>query len=108
MDHQPAVIKDLSETIGSRLRFDVPLACYMSTRLGGSAEALIEVESVDDLESVVIACWDSNIPIKIIGGGSNLLVSDAGVRGLVIVNRARRVRFEIRVRTSNGLGRIWR
>ncbi len=95
LDHQPALIKDLSETIVSRLRFDVPLARYMSSRLGGSAEALIEVESVDDLESVVIACWELNIPIKIIGGGSNLLVSDAGVSGLVIVNRARKVRFEI-------------
>ncbi len=40
--------------------------------------------------------WEHDVPFTILGGGSNMLVSDAGVRGVVVLNRARRVRFELK------------
>ncbi len=52
--------------------------------LGGSADYFIEPQSVDELQDVVRQCRDNNIPIQIIGLGSNLLISDKGVRAAVI------------------------
>ena len=71
------------------------LARYTASRIGGPADALIEAQSSEELEFIVSLCWRYDIPFFILGGGSNVLVSDRGVRGLVIINRARQVRFDI-------------
>jgi UDP-N-acetylmuramate dehydrogenase len=64
--------------------------------LGGNADALLEVESAQELADAVLLAWEYAWPLLILGGGSNVLVSDAGVRGLVILNRARQARFNDR------------
>jgi UDP-N-acetylmuramate dehydrogenase len=61
-----------------------PLAPYTWLRLGGVAEYLAEPTSVAELEALVRYCRLQDIPIRILGGGSNLLVRDQGVPGLVI------------------------
>jgi UDP-N-acetylmuramate dehydrogenase len=73
---------------------DVPLARYTAARIGGKADWLIEVSSVDELASSASRLWELGAPFIVLGGGSNVLVSDAGVREVVLINRARRVRFE--------------
>jgi len=73
---------------------DVPLARYTAARIGGPADLFAAVHSVDELAAVVQAAWEYALPFHILGGGSNVLISDAGVRGLVILNRARAVRFD--------------
>jgi UDP-N-acetylmuramate dehydrogenase len=52
--------------------------------LGGKAEYFIRPQTVDQLADVVKRCSDSNIPMRILGFGSNLLVRDEGVKGAVI------------------------
>ena len=52
--------------------------------LGGPADYLIEPQSINELQEVVKRCRNNNVPIKIIGLGSNLLISDEGVRAAVI------------------------
>lgn len=84
----------LQTTFGDRLKERVPLARYTAARVGGLADALISVNSKNDLVDVVGRLWDLDVPFQIIGGGSNMLVSDAGVRELVVYNRARQVRFD--------------
>jgi UDP-N-acetylmuramate dehydrogenase len=54
----------------------------------------VTVKSADELAETMIRIWEARLPYVIIGGGSNVLVSDRGVRGLVVLNRARAVRFE--------------
>jgi UDP-N-acetylmuramate dehydrogenase len=83
----------LRHTFGARLREQAPLARYTAARLGGQADALLEVDTTQALADAVSLSWEHAWPYLILGGGSNVLVSDTGVRGLVIVNRARRVRF---------------
>src|SRR4051812_23082496 len=63
---------------------NAPLAPYTSLKLGGPAEALVQPRSVDELAAVVRRCLDQRWPLRILGAGSNLLVRDEGVRGLVI------------------------
>ena len=84
----------LRQTFGARLQEQAPLARHTAARLGGAAEALLEVESAQELADAVLLAWQHAWPYLILGGGSNVLVSDAGVRGLVIINRARQVRFD--------------
>ena len=84
----------LHSMMGNRLETDVALARYTAARLGGPADALLTVHSQEDLAEVVELAWLHNLPYVMIGGGSNILVSDSGVRGLVIINRARQFRFD--------------
>ncbi len=83
----------LKDAFGEHLRFNEPLARYTAARLGGPAEALLSVRSADALAQAVRLLWETEQPFHILGGGSNVLVSDRGVRGVVLLNRARRVRF---------------
>ena len=71
-----------------------PLARYTVAQLGGPADALLAANSTTDLtEAVTLAC-QAGIPWIILGGGTNVLISDAGYRGLVIINQTKGVRFE--------------
>jgi UDP-N-acetylmuramate dehydrogenase len=54
---------------------------------------LVEATSATDLKDIVVAARQFGVPLTILGGGANVLVSDAGLRGLVIINRARRIEF---------------
>jgi UDP-N-acetylmuramate dehydrogenase len=87
-------VQQLQDIFGDRVETGVLLARYTAARLGGPADALLEVTSAAELEKAVRLCWEKDLDFVILGGGSNVLVSDAGVRGLVILNKARRVRFD--------------
>jgi len=84
---------ELGQHPGIRLEANALLARYTAARLGGPADLLLEVNSAEDLADAVSLLWRLDQPFMILGGGSNVLVSDLGVRGVVILNRARRVRF---------------
>jgi UDP-N-acetylmuramate dehydrogenase len=84
---------DLRAVFGARLKPDEPLARYTSARLGGPADFLVAAESAAELAELVRTARAAGIEPTLLGGGSNVLVSDAGVRGLVILNRARAVEF---------------
>lgn len=95
----PAIMTSLDlrrfqEAFGSRVQTGTPLARYTAARLGGPADALLEVETADELAEAVSLAWEAGSPLMILGGGSNVLISDRGMRGLVILNRARRLRFD--------------
>jgi UDP-N-acetylmuramate dehydrogenase len=63
---------------------DYPLANHTWYRLGGPADYFIRPENVDQLKEVVSRCNENSIPVFVMGFGSNLLVSDKGIRGAVI------------------------
>ena len=65
-------------------RANVPLAPLTWLKVGGPAQRLIEPRSVDELQAVIRSCFDENIPVRVLGGGSNLLIRDEGVSGVVI------------------------
>jgi UDP-N-acetylmuramate dehydrogenase len=81
------------ELFEDRFQLDVPLGRYTSARVGGPAEMLVTVQSGAELMTAVEMAYAQSIPYFILGGGSNILVSDAGVSGLVILNKARAVTF---------------
>ena len=95
-----------------RLRRDCPLAGFTTFRVGGPAEWLLEARTSDEILEALRLAHRARVPVTMLGGGSNVLVSDAGVRGLVIRARggeirrteANRVRADAAV-TINGLVR---
>lgn len=84
---------DLRELFGEQVQEHVSLAPYTSARIGGPADALLTVRSADELAQAVQTCWENNLSFTLLGGGSNVLVSDSGVRGIVILNKAKAVDF---------------
>src|SRR5262249_22496182 len=68
---------------------DVPLASKTSLELGGAAKYYVEVNHEADLAEAIEWADARGLAIKVLGGGSNLVVSDAGVDGLVIAIRTR-------------------
>jgi UDP-N-acetylmuramate dehydrogenase len=79
--------------LGDKVRENVLLAPYTSARIGGPADVLITAESADELARIIKLLWKLDLEYLILGGGSNVLVSDRGVRGVVVLNRAKGVRF---------------
>ncbi len=81
------------EVFADRFQLDAPLARYTSARVGGPAEMLVTVQSGTELQTAVELAYAQRIPYFILGGGSNILVADAGMSGLVILNRARAITY---------------
>jgi UDP-N-acetylmuramate dehydrogenase len=63
---------------------DAPLAPLTTFKVGGTADWLLTVRSAEEIVRAILIARDWRVPVSIIGGGSNLLVADAGVRGLVV------------------------
>jgi UDP-N-acetylmuramate dehydrogenase len=84
-------LRALAVALGPRALRDEPLANYTAMRVGGPADLLVVCESVDEVVRVVELARPYGVDWRVLGGGCNVLVSDAGVHGLVIVNRAARI-----------------
>ncbi|MBL8852081.1 MAG: UDP-N-acetylmuramate dehydrogenase [Planctomycetaceae bacterium] len=65
-------------------RRDVPLAPYTWLKVGGPAQYLVEPRSVDELAQVVRSAHQAGIPFRMLGGGSNVLIPDAGLSGITL------------------------
>ena len=75
---------ELQARLGARVKLDEPLAKHTTFRIGGPADAFVEVENADELRFVLDLARRKDVKLHLIGGGSNLLVRDAGVRGIVV------------------------
>jgi UDP-N-acetylmuramate dehydrogenase len=71
-----------------RLRRDAPLAPLTTFKVGGRADWLLECRSSAEIVAALRIAHRHHVPVTLLGGGSNVLVADAGVRGLVIRPRA--------------------
>jgi UDP-N-acetylmuramate dehydrogenase len=75
-------IKELSQY--GRIEFDSPLSLHTTFKTGGNADILITPFNEDSIANIIPIIKNEQIPIHIIGGGSNLLVSDKGLQGITI------------------------
>jgi UDP-N-acetylmuramate dehydrogenase len=81
---RPELSAHLTALLGQRVRFALPLARYTSFRIGGPADALVEPDTVAELQALLSLLKGESVPFFLLGGGTNILVSDRGVRGVVI------------------------
>ena len=80
--------------LGVKIRRNVILAPLTTMKVGGPADYLVTVATTNQLLKLVRWARSVALPYFILGGGSNILISDRGVRGLVIENRCRQVRID--------------
>jgi UDP-N-acetylmuramate dehydrogenase len=75
----------LREAFGDgRVRRDAPLGPLTTFKVGGPADWLVDLRGSDELRLAVRIARDAGLPVTILGGGSNVLIADDGVRGLVV------------------------
>lgn len=72
------------EGLDHLIRTDEPLAPHCSLQIGGSAKYYVEPTTIDELKAVVLQCDQQQIGIRLLGSGSNVLISDSGYDGMVI------------------------
>jgi UDP-N-acetylmuramate dehydrogenase len=75
---------ELARALRGRVRLREPMSRHTTFRIGGPADIFAQPADVEDLAQAIRFARAKGIPFKIIGNGSNLLVSDAGIRGIVI------------------------
>lgn len=93
-ERNPSFEREL-ESAGIVFEREAKLARYTTIGLGGPAEFLVRPRTADEIHTVLELAHANELPVKVLGAGSNLLVSDAGVRGVVIHTMALdHVRFE--------------
>ena len=80
----------------TEIRLDEPFSLHTSFRIGGPADLMLLPRSVEDLQTIVRTAWERSYPLVVVGNGSNLLVRDGGVRGLVlkVAENLSRTRFD--------------
>ncbi|MDP2873716.1 MAG: UDP-N-acetylmuramate dehydrogenase [bacterium] len=93
--------RKLEKVFGSRAEKDVVLAPYTTFKIGGPADLFFVAKNTAELVGAVNAAKVSDVQYFVLGGGSNILVSDAGFRGLVIKNEAQNCEL-----TEGGLIRV--
>ena len=74
----------IAAVLGVRVRANEPLARHTSLRIGGPADLLAQPDTPDELGAVVRAAAQHDAVLTVLGGGSNLLVGDRGIRGVVV------------------------
>jgi len=88
-------LKEIAAADVGNCRFSVPLAELNSWRIGGPADLLVEPASVEQVSTLVRAVRQQQLPLVVIGQGTNLLFDDAGVRGVVMRIGAAMSRIDI-------------
>ena len=67
-----------------RVEMDIPMKELTTLRVGGKADCVVFAGSESDVEQLALFCADRDVPLTVVGRGSNLLVRDGGIRGLVL------------------------
>jgi UDP-N-acetylmuramate dehydrogenase len=80
---------EAAEALGVDVVANEPLARHCTFRIGGPADLFAVADDIRTLERLGELAMDHSLPLTILGGGSNVLVSDSGVRGLVVANQTR-------------------
>ncbi len=84
MMFQAKVAEKLQQCVNRRLLTETPMSQYTSWRIGGPADYLAIPDNETELSALLVCCKNEAIPWFVIGKGSNLLVADTGIAGLVI------------------------
>ncbi len=100
-DFSSAFLPVLREKYGEMLQENVVLANYTTAKVGGPADALIVASSSRELEDIFTTLWKLNCPVHLLASGANVLFSDAGFRGVVVVNHARNVKIDLHHETPS-------
>ena len=84
-------INKLRDILGKKARLGEPLSGHTFLKIGGTSDIFYEAETTDDFKKAVVEARKLEIPITILGDGSNVLISDNGIKGLVLIDRSDKI-----------------
>lgn len=85
MQHEELIAR-LRQTFSKKqILLSAPMSRYTTLRLGGPADVLVQAQSAQEVRSALLAAAECHVPVTVIGNGSNVLVRDGGVRGMVLL-----------------------
>ena len=85
---------DIQRRVGARVKRDVPLARHTTMRVGGPADLFVEAHHAIELRALVRLAASRELPLFLVGRGSDLVIADRGIRGLVVLVRSQTWRIE--------------
>ncbi|HCU25736.1 MAG TPA: UDP-N-acetylenolpyruvoylglucosamine reductase [Deltaproteobacteria bacterium] len=85
----------LKTLVEGELRFDEPLKRHTTLQVGGPADAFVYPAHLEDLKKIVAFAQENHVPWIVLGWGSNILVKDGGIRGIVLRLQKNFTRFQI-------------
>ena len=74
-----------------KIQYNEPMKTHTTFKIGGPAECLVKIDQIEDLKKILKLSKQNNIPITIIGNGSNILVSDEGIKGITIIIKLKKI-----------------
>jgi UDP-N-acetylmuramate dehydrogenase len=77
-----------------KIEKNISLKNYTTFKIGGPAEHFVDAKSIEDVQEVFAWAKENNQPIRVLGGGSNMLISDAGLKGLVMKLNLDKLEFD--------------
>jgi UDP-N-acetylmuramate dehydrogenase len=89
MTLEPGFVKALEGV--ATVRLDEPMSRHTTIGIGGPADAYVAAASASQLGDVLRVCAEASAPVFMLGSGSNIVVGDGGIRGVVVENRAQAV-----------------
>lgn len=106
-----AVYRKLCALLPGRVRADEPMKKHTTWRIGGPADIFVEPVNRQELCTIVDYSYNRGVPLHTIGAGSNLLISDSGIRGIVVkigngLDRLSIVEHEIKVEAGARLAQV--
>ncbi|OGG24559.1 UDP-N-acetylenolpyruvoylglucosamine reductase [Candidatus Gottesmanbacteria bacterium RIFCSPLOWO2_01_FULL_43_11b] len=84
-------LKKLKNILGEKAKENEPLGRYTTLKIGGPADLFFDAKTIDELTEAITSARKLGIPYFMLGGGTNILIGDRGIRGLVIKNSTDRI-----------------
>ena len=86
--------QQLQQLLGRGFEEAVPLSKHTTAHVGGPADAVCITNNSDELAQVCGLLWQWQVPFRILGKGSNVLVADTGIHEVIIINRSKAIQFD--------------
>ena len=78
---------------GSGIFMEEPMKKHTTFKIGGPADIFVKVKTIQELKYVIDVAKKENAPVTVIGNGSNILVKDGGIRGIVVKPEFKEIEF---------------
>ena len=75
----------------SKILYNEEMKKYTTFKIGGKAECLIKIDNIKDLKSILKFVNENGVPLTVLGNGSNVLVSDKGIKGITIIIKIEKI-----------------
>ncbi|MCX6792257.1 MAG: FAD-binding protein, partial [Candidatus Gottesmanbacteria bacterium] len=88
------IFEELQKKLGNRVKEHEPLSRYATFKIGGPADYFFDAKTTDEFVGAILLGRKLSIPLFILGGGTNILIGDRGIRGFVIKNSTGAIRMK--------------